>query len=56
MVQGVLADVNIEAHVNYLMALVQAVPWLDLWQELGLVYARFADVGLKRDAPDADIW
>lgn len=56
MVKGVLADVNIEAHVDYLMARTQAAPWSDLWQGLGLVYVRFADLGLQRDAPDAEIW
>lgn len=56
MVNGVLADVNIEAHVDYLMALAQAAPWTDVWQELSLAYLRFADVGLEHDAPDVDIW
>lgn len=56
MVKGVLADVNIEAHVDYLMALVRSAPWIDLWQELGLAYVTFADVGLEREAPDAEIW
>ena len=56
MVTGVLADVNIEGHVDYLMALVRAAPWLDLWQELELAYATFADIGLDRSAPDDDIW
>lgn len=56
MVTGILADVNIEGHVDYMMALVRAAPWLDLWQELGLIYATFADVGLDRGAPDDDIW
>jgi hypothetical protein len=55
-VKGILADVNIEGHVDYLMALVRAAPWIDLWQELGLTYATFADVGLDRQASDADIW
>lgn len=56
MVKGVLADVNIEGHVDYVMALVRAAPWADLWQELGLEYATFADLGLSHRDPDADIW
>lgn|SRR5487761_1087352 len=56
MLTGVLADVNIEGHVDYLMALVRAAPWVDLWQELELAYATFADVGLHHQSPDAEIW
>ncbi|HJT35736.1 MAG TPA: hypothetical protein VJ783_27150 [Pirellulales bacterium] len=53
---GVLADVNIEGHVDYLMALVRAAPWKDLWDELDLVYATFGEVGLSAQATDAEIW
>lgn len=56
MLKGVLADVNTEGHVDFLMAVAQAAPWEGLWRELGLTYARFSDVGLGRRAPDAEIW
>jgi hypothetical protein len=56
MVKGVLADVNIEGHVDYLMALVRAAPWADLWQELALHYSTFDDLGLGHGAPDVVIW
>lgn len=51
--KGILADVNIEGQVDYLMALVRGEPWGDLWQELELGYVTFGDVGLDRDATDA---
>ncbi|HJT30426.1 MAG TPA: hypothetical protein VJ783_00055 [Pirellulales bacterium] len=53
---GVLADVNIEGHVNYLMALVRAAPWADLWEELGVKYLTFGDVSLDREATDSEVW
>lgn len=56
MLQGVLADVNIEGHVDYLMSIAQAAPWNGLWIDFGLSYARFGDVGLDRRAPDTEIW
>ena len=54
--KGVLADVNIEGHVDYIIAIARRAPWADLWQELGLVYTTFGDVGLDRQATDAEIW
>lgn len=54
--RGVLADVNIEGRIDYLMALVRSAPWKDLWDELGLSYETFADVGLSPHASDAQIW
>ncbi|HQU42347.1 MAG TPA: DUF5615 family PIN-like protein [Pirellulales bacterium] len=56
MVRAVLADVNIEGHVDFVMALVQAAPWSEFWQALGLGYLRFSEVGLDPGASDADIW
>lgn len=56
MVTGILADVNIEGHANYLMSLVRSAPWVDLWAELELTYYTFDDVQLDREASDAEIW
>lgn len=56
MLRGVLADVNIEGHVDFVMAVARAARWGDLWQELGLDYAKFSDVALDRTASDAEIW
>lgn len=56
MVTGILADVNIEGHANYLMSLVRSAPWADLWTELELTYCTFDDVQLDREATDTEIW
>lgn len=56
MVTGVLADVNIQGHVDYLMSIVRSAAWGDLWQELALTYSAFDDVGLAPDAADDEIW
>lgn len=56
MVTGILADVNIEGHVDYLINLAQSDEWIEFWQFLGLTYARFADLGLRDEASDAEVW
>ncbi|HEX5446072.1 MAG TPA: DUF5615 family PIN-like protein [Pirellulales bacterium] len=47
---------NIEGHVDYLIDLAMSHEWIEFWQFLGLAYAKFADVGLRDDASDAEIW
>ncbi|HVA50549.1 MAG TPA: DUF5615 family PIN-like protein [Pirellulales bacterium] len=56
MVTGILADVNIEGHVDYLIDLAISDEWIEFWTFLELTYARFADVGLHDDASDSEIW
>jgi hypothetical protein len=34
----------------------QAEPWLDFWNELGLALRRFEDVGLAPNASDVEVW
>lgn len=53
---GILADVNIQGHVDYLMELVTSEEWVEFWQYLGLAYATFDVVGLRPEASDAEIW
>jgi len=53
---GILADVNAQGHIEYLVALMQAEPWSEFWQGLGLTFRRFDDVGLSADAGDREIW
>jgi hypothetical protein len=55
-VKGLLADINIQGHVDLLVALMQAEPWKLFWDHLGLQYYHFADVGLPTSALDADVW
>lgn len=53
---GVLADINIQVHVEFLIELLKSEAWNELWRALDLHYATFADVGLDEEAPDAVVW
>lgn len=54
--KGLLADVNIEGYVDYLVTLIQAEPWFLFWQHLGIGYYHFAHFGLESTAPDSEVW
>ncbi len=54
--KGILADVNIQGHVDLLVVLMQAEPWKSFWDHLQLPYLHFSDVGLAPDALDSVIW
>lgn len=54
--QGILADVNIQGHVDFLVALMQSDSWKSLWDELNVQYLSFAQVGLDASAKDSAIW
>jgi hypothetical protein len=55
-VKGILADINIQGHVDLLVVLMQAEPWKLFWDHLNLQYVHFADVGLAPDALDSLVW
>jgi hypothetical protein len=55
-VKGILADINIQGHVDLLVVLMQAEPWRLFWDHLQLRYFHFADVGLVRDSADSLVW
>jgi hypothetical protein len=55
-VNGIIADVNIQGHVDLLVVLMQAEPWKLFWDHLQLRYVHFLDVGLAPDAPDSLVW
>lgn|GEM_PF-3683551 len=54
--KGILADNNVIGQVAYLVQLMQAEPWSDFWNELGLTLRRFDEVGLAPTASDVEIW
>ncbi len=56
MVKGILADNDVRGQVDYLASLMQAEPWIDFWQDLGLKLFRFEDIGLSPAAADRDVW
>ena len=53
---GILADINIQGHIDLLMDLVRSDEWIEFWQFLDLTYVTFGEVGLRANASDADIW
>jgi hypothetical protein len=55
-VKGIIADVNIQGHVDLLVVLMQAEPWTLFWDHLRLRYVHFADVGLAPNALDSLVW
>jgi hypothetical protein len=55
-VKGLLADINIEGHVDLLVVLMKAEPWKEFWDHLQLEYFQFGDIGLLRESPDSLIW
>jgi hypothetical protein len=55
-VKGILADINVLGPVEDLVQRMQAQPWTEFWQSLGLVLVRFEDIGLAVEASDLEIW
>ena len=56
MVKGLLADINTIGYVEALVARMQAEPWADFWDALGLVLFHFEDFGLTDKSRDLEIW
>jgi hypothetical protein len=55
-VRGILADNNVEGHVNRLLLLLRGDEWGEVWASLGLIVESFDSLGLARDTPDARLW
>jgi predicted nuclease of predicted toxin-antitoxin system len=55
-VKGLLADINALGPIEYLIQRMQAEPWADFWNGLGLVFKHFEDVGLSTSSSDLIIW
>jgi hypothetical protein len=55
-VQGILSDVNIRGHIDFLVAAMQSGTWKSIWSELNLKYVTFADMGLDPATNDAVVW
>ncbi len=54
--KGLVADANIQGQVEHLAQRMQAEPWADFWQPLGLALHHFEDVGLLTSATDFEVW
>jgi len=51
-----LADANIQGHVEVLVRRMQAEPFIGFWHDLHLSCVSFADVGLNPADSDSAIW
>jgi hypothetical protein len=56
MVKGILADVNCEGHLRYLLWLLRDESRRELWDYLALSTPTFADLGLQAADPDREVW
>ena len=54
--KGILADINMLGQVESLVRQMQSPEWIDVWNYLNIELKLFQDVGLRRDAPDLEIW
>ena len=51
-----LADINIQGHIEIMVKRMQAEPWIDFWNQLELSLITFAEIGLSPSDSDAVIW
>jgi hypothetical protein len=54
--QGILADVNVQGHVELLRLVWESAYWRELWSALALPVRTFAEVGLANNVPDTLVW
>lgn len=54
--KGILADNDVRGQVEYLVTLMQAEPWAEFWQDLGLALLHFEELGLAGTASDLAVW
>jgi hypothetical protein len=54
--QGIMADNDVLGQLQIMIRLLHGEAWRDLWLGLNLRVWTFEDLGLKTDAPDADLW
>jgi hypothetical protein len=55
-VPGILADANVEGHVSALLRFLQADPWKELWDGIGLSVETFESLGLPGSLSDAELY
>lgn len=53
---GLLADVNVQGHLPYLVRLMQTQGLLDILTEMGITLVAFPDLGLDRGTDDRTLW
>jgi hypothetical protein len=53
---GLLADVNVQGHLPYLVRLIDSLQLLEIITDLGLTLVTFPDLGLDRGLDDRSLW
>jgi hypothetical protein len=53
---GILADINVQGHLEILLQVWQSDAWRDIWDGLHLPVHTFASLGLVPDTSDAVLW
>lgn len=53
---GIIADKNIEGHVNAILRILQSDTWRSLWDEMAVRVESFETLGLGADTPDNALW
>src|SRR5439155_5672074 len=51
-----LADANIQGHIDRLLKWMQSGPWSEFWSYLGLSCLSFSDIGLDPSNSDELVW
>jgi hypothetical protein len=54
--KGILADTNIQGHVEILVSIWESDLWSDIWRSLHLKLHTFEELSLARDTPDTVLW
>jgi len=54
--RAIMADNDIQGHMNALMHLLTSDAWRDLWVGLNLTVRTFAEISLTADVSDAALW
>lgn len=54
--KGILADHNVDGHVEVLLRTFLSDDWLEMWNELDVPLLAFAELGLSSDVDDVTLW
>jgi hypothetical protein len=53
---AILADNDVEGHVERLLLLLESDPWREIWASLSFTVESFETVGLERNVLDSVLW
>src|SRR5262245_32986237 len=53
---GLLADVNVQGHLPYLVRLLEGLGLLEILVEMNIALVTFPDLGLDRRVKDRELW